>query len=746
MRKSTLITALCLLQVGLALPQSRAQAPNEAGLAEEAAPGLLANEPQTAEQFFDAALVMLRVSRPDLAQRYLAKLLELQPDDETLLRLREVHGTAMFLRLSRDEKLIPQSQQLLKRVQAAAANQVSNPAYFDGLISRLQDSPRERDAVIADLKHLGADAVPELLARLVDQSNFRNRDLLLETLVKFGPAAVDPLLGALDAPDLRTRAIAIDVLGWLGDESVVSHLWYPALAVDQPPEIQRSALRAIARIRYGDANLTSRLDPVGAAEEVYQGALQHFRDEYPWSPDLDGKLFVWSWDRAQNRLVKTATTPAAASMLMAERLARQAMLMAPDRDRNRALFLAAALAHARYRAGWGQPIPQGPGTAYDLALLSGASLTEMALGLAVEHGNPAAAESAVTALGALATRDTLRPRDGRPSPLIAALDFPNDRVQFAAAAAILELDPLEGFSRSQRVVEILARALRTEGGPRSIVIDPNTARAADTASMLNSLGFTTTVALTGQDGFREAVARGDVALTVLHPNTVRWELTQTIANLRADSRTAGVPIVIAAGEPARADMRRVLNRVPGSAFVSTDGGPMQWSSQLQPVLRDFGVPPLTPQQQAERALTAADWLRYIAQRSRSNVFDLSSAEDALSDVAAQPGFGIDAVIALGTIGRPSVQQRLVDLVLAPAIEVDTREAAARELAIHIRRFGRMLSDDAVTRLIDAWDQSSEPAMREALSSVIGVLRPTPAGILDRLSSFETPDVPLPSQP
>jgi hypothetical protein len=624
-----------------------------------------------------------------------------------------------------------------------AANQLQDPAYFDSLVQRLHGLPRERDTAINDLRHYGADAVPALLDRLGMGAGAMDHGLLLFTLVNFGPVAVEPLLGALEATDPRTRVLALETLGWIGDDSIVPRLWYPALAADQPPLVQRAALEAIARIRFGEPHLTDRLDPVGAADEIYQRARTHFRGDYRWPVSSEGTLELWSWDRQTDRLTKTVTKPTAASMIMAERLARQALQMAPDRDDYRALFLAATLAHSRYRAGWDQPLPVGPGTAHNLALFSGAVLTESALHLAIEHRNAAAAIGAASALGQMGTHSATSPHGDRPPALIEALDYPNDRVQFAAAVSILQLEPAESFRGSHRVVEILARALQADAGRRGIVIDPNVSRGIQLASALDQLGYVTSVARTGQEGFNEAVTYGDTALAVLHPNTIRWELTQTIANFRADSRTAGIPIVIAAGEPTRAHMQQVLARVPVSAFVSVGGDASDWLEQLQPVLAEVSTPPLTPSQQQARRQAAAYWLAHISQQSSESLFDLAPAERALSEAATDPAIGPDALLAMEGIGRPSIQQRYADIVLAPAIGADLREAAARRLANHMRQYGRLLSDESVTALTAGWGDATEPQIRTALSAVLGMLQPTSDAILEKLQSYTVPSTPQP---
>ncbi len=742
MTRISLVTLVGLTLFATPIGQ-HAQAQDDSGLVAPEAPSILAKEPETVDEYFDAILVMLRVARPDLAQRYLTTLLEQEPDNETLLRLREEHGTATFLRLANDSNLRPQSQELLSRLQAAAGNQLNDPARFDEIINALTGDVRQREQAIRDLKHYGPYAVPELLQRLSGAEQRNTHDLLLLTLVKFGPAAIDPLLGAIESPNPGTRAIAIEALGWLGDEQLVPRLWYPALAVDQPAIVQTTALQAIARIRFGEAHLTNQLDPVGATAEIAERAIVHFRGEYEWTPDIDGVLTVWAWDAEQNRLVGTPTSPTNASAFMAERLARQAMLMSPERDEYRALFLAATMAHERLRAGWDQPAPQGPGTAQNLALFSGPELTEHALGIAVEHGNPAAALVALTALTDVGTRDQLRQRDHRLPPIIAALDFPNDRVQFAAAIAVLSIAPTESFPRAARVIDILSRSLLDEGGPRSVIIDPNVRRGVGTASMLNRLGFTTSVARTGREGFNQAIAHGDLALAVLHPNTIRWELTQTVANFRADSRTAGVPLIIAAPEPARYDMQRFLDDVPTSGFVATGGEAADWMRQLEPVLAQVNAPPLTSEQHQARVEAATSALRYIADSQLASVFDLSPAEEPLAETINHPVVGRDAIIALGAIGRPSVQRRLLDVILAPAFDAELRAAAAGELLSHINRHGRLLTEADVKAVTDVWSGTTEPPLRSTLSGVIGTLSPTPEAVFDKLQSHPLPALPQP---
>jgi hypothetical protein len=92
---------------------------------EEVSPLLF--EPETAEQYFDAVLISLRLALPNLARQYLEGFMELEPDDEVLLELRDRHGPAVFLNLANQRELRPLSTELLDRVNAAFRRRAEDP-------------------------------------------------------------------------------------------------------------------------------------------------------------------------------------------------------------------------------------------------------------------------------------------------------------------------------------------------------------------------------------------------------------------------------------------------------------------------------------------------------------------------------------------------------------------------------------------------------------------------------------------
>src|SRR5437016_5707525 len=79
------------------------------------------------------------------------------------------------------------------------------------------------------------------------------------------------------------------------------------------------------------------------------------------------------------------------------------------------------------------------------------------------------------AWGRVTDRDALS--TDRPPPLIEALTAPDRRVQFAAAKALVELNPRRAFPGSSRVVPTLARFVTEAPAPKVVVIDGNINRA-----------------------------------------------------------------------------------------------------------------------------------------------------------------------------------------------------------------------------------------------------------------------------
>ncbi|HWL09235.1 MAG TPA: HEAT repeat domain-containing protein [Planctomicrobium sp.] len=699
---------------------------------EPSAPGItvedpLVVKPTTIAGNFDAALLMVRLTRLELAKQYLQKTLDLSPTDEDLLALRDTHGTATFLELSRLKELDPPATELLNKVVQAVRNQVDQPGYADSLIKKLNGSARERSEATAELRHLGPLAVSPILRNL--EKADVSRGMLTSILNQIGTDALAPLIGALQADSPEIRAVAAEVIGNVGSEADSIWLWFPSFSQEESPGVRDAARIALAKLRYGNAGAAGRLTPDDAPRRLMQAAHQHLTGTYAWPVLYDDQteIPVWVWDHSANTLVEQPVSRHLASLFFAERLSREAAALAPDSEQPAVLLLSSLLIRTVEGSNWQTPLPIGENSVMDLAVRCGPDVNDRVLRYGLDQNLPAAALGALQALSLNGSPAQLQTKQGR-SAVIEALDSQDQRIQFAAATTILHWEPTRPFKGANRVVEILARALNADSRTASVVMDPNTSRAQETASLFSELGFSATPVTTGMEGFQLAAERGDIALAVLHPNVIRWELMQTIANLRADSRTAKIPVVIYGPKSIRDRFTDFTSQYQQVVYLDEGESALEINRELRPFLVALAPPTMTPGERVQQTREAAGWLRRIAIRNVPNVFDLTPAEEALSRALGHPDLAEDALIALGGIPRPVVQTEFLKIATSNSLSPNVRKLAAYQLAFHIQRHGLLLKPDVASTLPNALKQEADPQVRIALASVIGSLNPSSGAV------------------
>ncbi|MCH7687241.1 MAG: hypothetical protein IH899_11265, partial [Planctomycetes bacterium] len=555
----------------------------------------LLEEPKTPQEFFETTLLMIDLARPKLARRYLDKLMESKPDDALLLKLRSKHGPGVFLRLANVGELKPVSSRLLDQMNRAFRRHGADPKEIDKLIAALSASPQERQNALVSLRDSGPIIIPRFLQNLGRTEQPEQRDLLVYTLTQLGAHVVAPLIGALDSPNEELRISVIDALGWLGSRDAVPYLWYPAFGKNQPPGVQLSARRALARILNTSEASVNRTSTFGVADELRKMAVRHFRRDYPWKLDEEdnNSVSVWTWNPQTQTVELRKLSPDEASLYVGTKFARQSLELSPENQKLQALVAAMSLASAMHDSGAEKRLATGPGSAHDLALIAGADVISHALSLSLENTNADAAISTLQVLGQIATKNQIYKTASQQSPITAALNYPDLQVQFAAAQTILQLDPDRPFRGSSRVVSILSRVLNDSGSPRAVAVHGNTARATNAAALLNEVGYDALPVSTGRDAFRVASERGDVELILLNVNTARWGLSQTIANLRADARTAAIPIAIFGPQQTKDRVQRLVDTFPAVIFLEDFSTSDFLEIQLRSFLHKMKTFPLT---------------------------------------------------------------------------------------------------------------------------------------------------------
>lgn len=712
-----------------------AQEPDPEALAPKAAADSpLLIEPKTPEELFAATLLMTDLARMDLARQYLDLFAASQPDGELLLQLRDKHGTAEFVRLSRIAELRPTSSKLLADLEVAARTRAADPAFIDGLIMKLASDPIDRELAIREFTNLGQPAVPPLVARMAAPKSEEERDHIVFTLIRMGRQVVPPVLGALDSPDEAVRTSAISVLGWLRAGEAVSYLWYPAFGPDQSQGVKVAAAEALARIRYGRPQSVDRLSSVEAAAELRKISAGYFDQTLELPVEDNGQAAVWTWDSASGTVARRLWSPRLANLWYATRFSRESLAISPTMPEVQEQFLAALLGLEVEVVGIDQPLSETPGSPMYLALTAGESMLAGVLAEALSARQTGAALAAVRALSAVGTRDVLSSRGGLRSPVLSALNYPDDRVQFDAAVAVLRQEPTLSFPGADRVVDILRRALLDGSQPKAIIIDADQTRSSQVKGFLASAGYETDVVRSGRDGFVAASEAGAVNFVVIQINVSRWGLSQTIANFRADARTAAIPLVIYGGEQDRSKLRRLVAESAPAVFAAESPSEADFLREVKPFLKSMAVAPLSAAERQVRRGAAAYWLAELAS-SGSRVFQLAPAEPALSAVAEDPQLSNNALIALGGVATADAQRRLSEVSLNAQLPDTMRTNAALQLGQHIQRYGLLLSKAEVEELQAGWKLAEAPRLKASLAVVIGSLQPSARVLSERLREF-----------
>ncbi|MGH7202428.1 MAG: hypothetical protein ACREJB_17615, partial [Planctomycetaceae bacterium] len=153
------------------------------GLLDESVPSVIAApaeespllvQPESPEDVLRAAMLLTRLARPNLAKQQLDRLLAL--DEQQLLALRDRFGPAVFLQLSNNMDLRPQSQQLLDKITDLTRRRGTDPQYIDSLLASVSGNPAQRESALIALHDAGPIVVPRLIQVLGDPQRVEQHD------------------------------------------------------------------------------------------------------------------------------------------------------------------------------------------------------------------------------------------------------------------------------------------------------------------------------------------------------------------------------------------------------------------------------------------------------------------------------------------------------------------------------------------------------------------------------------------
>ncbi|ADV61731.1 PBS lyase HEAT domain protein repeat-containing protein [Isosphaera pallida ATCC 43644] len=751
-------------------------------------PERFASAPRSFREVWQAIDYLVRIQKIDVARPYFDAFVEAQPSDEVLAAIQREFGTRTFLELTDVPEFAQRAEALTRKMLQASRRQRTDPTLLANAINLLSLSPAEAKLGMAKLREAKADAVAALAAAWRDAVDPLLRGRLAQALGFLDVEAVDPLIASLDAagdPETRPWAeAAARALGRLGDTRAIpfllGHADLPAaleaandLARARRPSLDLSDPSAIIQaeaMKYlvGDVPLAideSRLDPNETEVRLWAWT----REELAWddsnypAANAAGQEGDLAANPADAQPAATDTQPVAAmlprrlaSLKLGMRLARLNLIRHEADPHAQGLVLVFALETAAFEAGdraFLEPAPDMVQSTLTEAMAAGPAL-EAALTLALDHHQHAAAALAARGWGRIVDRDRLL-ADPRTSPLFRALTSPERRVRLEAARAFVELDPDRPFPGSNRVVSTLTPFL-SEGSdegagpppPRAFVFSVNLDRANSYARLLDTLGYAARGYDSGEEFVRAAYESSLVELLIVEPGprgvvpigSGTYDTVEILRNLKADARTAQVPVLLVGGLGMVDRIERLYGELhPRTAVIVGPGGPEDFAFQVERALKRLNARPLSAQERGLFARIATDAMARIASQPSSPFrTDLDKASVGLSRASRSAPTRASATTALAMTPTVPAQQRLLDLALDTELPVADRLEGAKALTRSIQRFGPLLTDGQERRLDAALGDESHPSLRAAYAAALGALTPDPVIVGRRMRLRHTP--------
>jgi CheY-like chemotaxis protein len=542
-------------------------------------------QPKTVPEFWRAARFEIRTGNFERAAERIKGLLDMNPDEKTLFDLVDKPlpgaeaGMGQFLRLrnvprwyaknAQDKEAKQNVELLISKITTAVEHELSNPERIRRYANQLAGPPEESAFALKELRRSGK-AVPPVLATMTGEDlSEETRAGILAAIPQLGLDTVPGFVAYLPHAKPTVQAHLIDALQLredfrslplIADTDPVPTFWYLWGNPTSTDEVKKKAREAIAATTLKDPNLER--DP---ELRTAPGQLTAYARQFYMGTDNLTKLVgdiahhVWIWD---GKVIKeVAMSKAQATEHYGLKYARWALDLRPDYVPAQKVFFGIAIEYQTARSGGSRPLAKSaPELHAALATAPFTLLAEM-LDESIRDKKTPVVLAVVRVLGerteVRAAHSGNKPGekalpgvDARPSLLVRALDYPDPRVQFAAADALLRVPGLPTHGRNAQIVKILAATLAAdplEGAkPKVLLGDPDAIRADGMASVLQRIGYDVEVVITGRQLVRRLQTKADADLIIVDQHLPNPMLVDLLPQLRADRRARTLPLWVVA--------------------------------------------------------------------------------------------------------------------------------------------------------------------------------------------------------
>ncbi len=501
-----------------------------------------ANKP-TAPQLLEDFLHYVLIDRPDVAAATGESLLALDlPPAEFVRVVEQTRGgldrfSRAVIRAQSRRELEPVASAILKSYENGKLAVARDPESIAKNIKDLVGVRRKSVFAEARLKEAGEYALPQLLEALLQNQDARLSSEVRRIMVAMGRQSVIPLVSAL--PDLEPASQEL-VAGILGDIPYPHSLpaLYDLRAQSDVTAVKTAAEQAIRKI-VGVVN-----DSTSVSERYVEVAQNYYTESPSLTPFAGEPNQLWWMHDPRIGLTFAAIDTSVFHEAMAMRFSERALTL--DGNAPRALSTWLASNFSREIDGpQGYDNPSYPSTrreAMYYAVASGPAASQQVLARAIDSIDTPLARRAIEAIDQTAGGAGLwSGLDGR-RPLLEALRYSNRRVQYDAAIALANAQPMEPFDGSDRVVPILASAIRDLGAKYAVVIASTEERGASLSGILQGQGYTVLPVSASLQGMEQAIADAP-AIDLIVSDLPATSTQELIEESRGRNRLRAAPIL-----------------------------------------------------------------------------------------------------------------------------------------------------------------------------------------------------------
>jgi HEAT repeat protein len=660
------------------------------------------------------------INKQDLAASNAQALLDLNLKPAEFLKLVSESGPQGPQRF--DEAIIRAQQgtgtqdvaaRLLKLYEQGKLDVARNADEIAKNIGLLVGNQRQRLFAIDRLKAAGEYATPQLL-----QAFMRRNDPVLQAQARIvleglGQQAVAPLTAALMGLDEANQEAVAYLLGDMPYRESLPAL-YELRETTKSAQVKAAAERSIAKLG-GSAGATASSMYAALAENYYNepASLTSFPGEEQQP--------VWSFDPGTGLYATTVATPVFHEM-MAMRLTERALRLDPANAGAVPLWIASNFSREIDTPDkYDNPLYAGRREAMYYAVAAGADVNESVLARALDSRDTPLARRAVAAIEKTAGAGTLwtgRTPDQR-KPLLDALGYPNRRVQYEAALALGAAGPRAAFHGSERVVPILAGAVRDADARYALVLAGDVEQQSVLADALRNAGYTVLAPARALREADQAIAEAPaVDLVVIDQSATVAQ--NTVLEVRGTPKLAATPALVLATLNDTDQLSRTFYGDKLTQIGRKGINPQQLAAAAEQAVDAGAGGSVSPEEAEMYKSRTLDTLRDLAV-SGNPVLNVSDAAPSLITAlgTAKGDLRLRIAEVLSYVCDKGAQVALVDAALdAGGAE---RVALLGTSAASARRCGNMLEQRQVTKVLEL-ARTGQGEQATAAAALAGALR------------------------